>query len=110
LTEPALSAIITHPGWFSWFPCPNRQSSLTIHQNDRKTDFSNPATLLIPASFISKQAIDGKRKTFSENKRINVGISKYSKTSTSNDQHEIIIAQLEDIGCCSIRALNQAIT
>jgi hypothetical protein len=80
-----------------WFRCPNRQSSLTIDQNNRKTDFSHPA-------------IERKRKTFSENKSLNVWISKYSKTSTSNDQHETIIGQLEGMGCCSILALSQAIT
>jgi hypothetical protein len=52
----------------------------------------------------------GKTKNILRNKRLNVGISKDSKTSTSIGQHETIIAELEDMGCCSILALNQAIT
>jgi hypothetical protein len=50
-----------------------------------------------------------KGKTFSGKKIINLLISRYGQTLTSNNQHQTVFAQLESTECCIIVVLNQAI-
>jgi hypothetical protein len=63
---------------------PNIQSSCRATKNISKTAFSHLGTSQLIASFTPKHVMEGKRKTFSENKTINLLIAKYGKTQTSN--------------------------